>query len=59
VKGEDKETTVKNHKILIEALEKKDLYTGIYGIQMSLKLWMKWINNRDSDNISSKEDHTF
>lgn len=59
VKGEDKETTVKNHKILIEALEKKDLYTGIYGIQMSLKLWMKWINNRDSENISSKEDHTF
>lgn len=47
VKGDDKETTVENHRILIEALEKKDLYTGIYGIQMSLKLWMKWIRNRD------------
>lgn len=53
VKGEDKETTVENHRILIEALEKKDLYTGIYGIEMSLRLWRKWINNRDSDNTSS------
>jgi GntR family transcriptional regulator, transcriptional repressor for pyruvate dehydrogenase complex len=53
IKGDDKETTVENHRILIEALENKDLYTGIYGIEMSLKLWMKWINNRDSDNTSS------
>ncbi|MBU8685565.1 FadR/GntR family transcriptional regulator [Bacillus haynesii] len=59
IKGDDKETTVENHRILIEALEKKDLYTGIYGIQMSLKLWMKWINNRDSDITSSKKNDTF
>jgi GntR family transcriptional regulator, transcriptional repressor for pyruvate dehydrogenase complex len=59
VKSEDKETTVENHRLLIEALEKKDLYTGIYGIKMSLGLWRKWINNRDSDNPSSQKNPIF
>lgn len=59
VKSDDKEKTVENHRLLIEALEKKDLYTGIYGIKMSLGLWRKWITNKDSDNPPNQKNPLF
>ncbi|WP_342048355.1 FadR/GntR family transcriptional regulator [Bacillus sp. OTU530] len=52
IKSEDREETVETHRIIIEALEKRDLYAGIYGVGMSLKLWVKWINLQENKKIS-------
>jgi DNA-binding FadR family transcriptional regulator len=38
----DRDLTIENHRLIVEAIEKRDVYTGIHAIKVSTKLWKKW-----------------
>ncbi|AGK52064.1 FadR/GntR family transcriptional regulator [Bacillus sp. 1NLA3E] len=48
IKGEDKIPTGDNHRILIEAIENRDFYAGIYGVKLALNIWKKWVNKKEN-----------
>jgi DNA-binding FadR family transcriptional regulator len=45
---EDALITIESHYSALEAIEKKDLYKGAYAVQLTLKIWQKWIEKRTS-----------
>ena len=43
---EDALTTIETHNAVVEAIEKKDFYKGAYAVQLTLKVWKKWIERQ-------------
>lgn len=46
--GPDAESTQKNHRLIVQALESKDVNLATHAVWTALELWSRWIEQRES-----------